>query len=117
MAGQIVNISAEAQIADSTANRPTFGVRASFAVPDDTVRKNIRIGMSARMTIQTYINPKALIVPLSAVVSTGNGHQVRIDRGGVPVAVPVSLGRTFPERVEIISGISPGTRILTAPDS
>lgn len=92
---------------------PSFEVREDpFSAEDETLRQAIRIGMSARMTIETNANPAALIVPPAAIVNTGSGAQVRVQRNGETVMMPVLLGATFPAGVEIVSGLSVGDTVL-----
>lgn len=110
--GKIVSVSAEAGGKDISGRAPSFEVRASFEIGDGDVRGAIRIGMSARMTIETYANAVALIVPPSVIVKSGAGAQVRIRQNGDVVMAPVLLGKTFPEGVEVLSGISAGDRII-----
>lgn len=112
VSGRVVSVSAEAVGKEGSSRAPSFEVRGSFAAEDDVLRQTIRIGMSARMTIETDANPAALIVPPAAIVNTGSGAQVRIQRNGETVMIPVLLGSTFPVGVEIVSGLSAGDAVL-----
>lgn len=102
--GRIVGVSAEAE-AVSRGGSPSFGVRSSFSIEDKTLLQAVRIGMSGRMTIETYVNAEALIVPPSAILNAESGPQVRVLRNGEPTVIPVLLGATYPEGVEILSGL------------
>ncbi|MDR6818771.1 multidrug efflux pump subunit AcrA (membrane-fusion protein) [Neorhizobium sp. 2083] len=108
--GRIVNVSAEATV--SRTNAAVFDVRAQFVIDDDTLRKAVRLGMSARMTVKTYFNSAALIVPPLAVLNAGAAPQIRIRRAGKDTMVPVLLGSTFPDGVEVVSGLNPGDIVL-----
>lgn len=110
--GRIVGVSAEAATGQTGSSVPSFEVRASFVVEDDTLRQAVRIGMSARMTIETYANPAALIVPPLAVINSATGASIRIRRNGEVMTVPVLLGATFPAGVEVVSGLSAGDVVL-----
>jgi HlyD family secretion protein len=105
--GKIVGISAEATTGRGGASAAVFEVRSSFAVDDDALRKAIRIGMSARMAIETYKSHSALVVPTAAIINSSTGHQVRVKRDGKAIMIPVLLGMTLPEGVEVISGLLP----------
>ena len=112
--GQIVNVSAEAAGQGNNGRPPSFEVRASFVVEDEELRRAIRIGMSARMTIETYSNEAALIVPPSAIISGDAGAQVRLHRHSRSVLQPVLLGATFPAGVEVVSGLSAGDIVMAS---
>ncbi|MFK3781765.1 efflux RND transporter periplasmic adaptor subunit [Agrobacterium sp. NPDC089420] len=112
IAGRIIGVSAEADAGRQTSGAPSFGIRASFSVEDETLRQVIRIGMSARMTIETYSNQAALIVPPTAIVNTGSGPHLRVQVKGKTVLMPVLLGATFPQGVEVVSGINAGASII-----
>lgn len=112
VSGRVVSVSAEAAGKEGSNRAPSFEVRGSFSAEDETLRQAIRIGMSARMTIETDANPAALIVPPAAIVNTGSGAQVRVQRNGETVMMPVLLGATFPAGVEIVSGLSVGDTVL-----
>ena len=112
IAGRIVSVSAEASAGRNGTNAAAFEVRASFAANDDVLRKEIRIGMSARMTVEIYSNSAALVVPPTAIVDNGTGPQVRVRRGGKDLTVPVLLGATFPQGVEILAGLKAGDQLF-----
>jgi len=110
--GQIVNVSAEAAGAGNSGRPPSFEVRASFAVEDAELRRTIRIGMSARMTIETYSNKAALIVPPSAIIRDEAGSHIMLYRNGQAVLQPVLLGTTYPSGIEVLTGLSKGDTVL-----
>lgn len=112
--GRIVGVSAEAGGLDVGRSAPTFDVRATFSVDDPSLKQAIRIGMSARMTVQLYSNPLALVVPPSAILNTETGSQIRILKGKETALVPVSVGATFPQGIEIKSGLQVGDLVLDA---
>lgn len=113
MTGKIVNISAEADIA-SSGSTPKFQVRASFSVPDEALRSAIKLGMSARMTVETYSNQAAIILPPSAILRSDKGTAVRVRRNGEENLIPIVLGATVPAGVEVISGLSTGEEVILA---
>lgn len=111
--GRIVSVSAEAGTKEYSSRAPSFEVRAFFAIEDEALRQVIRIGMSARMTIETYVNESGLILPPSAIINTGSGPHIKVRRNGKIVAVPVLLGATFPAGVEVVSGLAKGDTVLS----
>ena len=56
----------------------------------------------------------ALIVPIGAVRMGGQGPRVRVRSPGTGElsTVPVEIGRTTPDGVEIVAGIEPGDELL-----
>lgn len=112
LAGRVVSVSAEAGGKRIGGGAPSFEVRGSFTVEDEALRQTIRIGMSARMTIEIYANSSALVVPPAAIVNTGLGAHVKVKRGGETLAVPVLLGGTFPAGIEIVGGLKRGDAIV-----
>ena len=112
MQGKIVAVSAEADMTIGSGSSPKFQVRASFSVPDERLRTTIKIGMSTRMTVETYSNPAALLVPPEAVFNGADGTSVTAMRGEKQAAVFVTLGETFPLGVEITSGLKAGDQVV-----
>lgn len=110
--GRIVSVSAEVSGKDFSRGAPSFEVRCAFSVDDEALRKAIRIGMSARMSVETYSNPTALILPPTAIVDTGAGLQVRVHENGKTITVPVLIGETFPQGIEITSGLQAGSEVF-----
>jgi multidrug efflux pump subunit AcrA (membrane-fusion protein) len=110
--GELVRIGAEAQRSQGGGRSASFEVRATFSIGDDVLRQAMRIGMSARLTVEVYANPAALIIPPSAVVRASAGPRVRVRRNGETITLPVILGHSFPAGVEVVAGLSPGDVVL-----
>jgi RND family efflux transporter MFP subunit len=70
--------------------------------------------MSARMKIANYSSGNALVVPIAAIQKTGEGDMVFVAEGKVAKAVTVQSGRNANGMVEILSGLKPGDRVVTA---
>jgi RND family efflux transporter MFP subunit len=70
--------------------------------------------MSARMRIANYAANNALIVPVAAVQKTGLGEMVFVANGNAAKAVPVQTGRAADGMVEVLSGLQPGDKVITA---
>ncbi|TWC75766.1 multidrug resistance efflux pump [Rhizobium sp. SJZ105] len=111
LAGRVVSVSAEAA-GTRPGGAPSFEVRGSFTIEDEALRQTIRIGMSARMTIETYTNSSALVVPPAAILKTGSGPHVKVKRNGETLMVPVLLGGTFPAGIEVLGGLNKGDAIV-----
>ena len=109
--GKIFSVSAEAIQQQGFGQSPSFQVRVSFAPETEAQGRAIRLGMSARISIQTYNNPEAIIVPPSAIIDYGGGSQVRMRRNGKDLTVSVLLGSAFPQGVEIVSGLEVGDQV------
>lgn len=87
-------------------------VRARVEIPNP--RGELRPGMYATVGIESRSEP-VLTVPASAVLHTGTRDVVFMDMGGgrlMPMVV--ELGREGDERVEVLAGLEPGTRVATS---
>lgn len=90
----------------------TRTVRARIEVPNP--RGELRPGLYATARIESRTDP-VLSVPTSAVLHTGTRSVVFMAMGEnrlMPMAV--ETGRTGDERIEILSGLDPGTRVATS---
>jgi Cu(I)/Ag(I) efflux system membrane fusion protein len=74
----------------------------------------LRPGMYATVQVTAPVR-SALTVPSSAVVNTGNRSLVFVDAGGNRL-VPhdVNVGSSFGDYTEILSGVTPGQRVVTS---
>jgi RND family efflux transporter MFP subunit len=72
----------------------------------------IRIGMTARAQFSRGQNTSELLVPLSAVLDTGNGPFVRIVKDGKVASRPVSVSRFREDGATISSGLQPGESVI-----
>jgi hypothetical protein len=70
--------------------------------------------MTARLTIETYSNEQAIVVPIGAVQNTAAGPIVMtLDAStGRSQRVAVTLGSTMQDGVEIKTGLKAGDQIL-----
>lgn len=105
--GHVVGVSSEAT-QDSANQTAMFNVRVLI---DDTKKDDIRIGMSARMTIELDARPGALFVPIGAVRRGPSGATTvkLIDStSGQAQERSVRLGVTTPTSVQILSGLEDG---------
>ena len=112
--GTVDSIGAEAVGTVSSGRPPSFEIRAKFQLKDMPFADRVRLGMSARMRIKTYINPKGLIIPIEAVHSKAERYYVTLMSGisNKDKEVPVTLGVTIASGVEVTSGLEAGDQIL-----
>jgi multidrug resistance efflux pump len=117
-AGKIVRVAGQASPGTGDAAKSTFEAVARMAAPADARR--VRIGMSCNVAVVTYRNPAAIIVPAEAIVEGADGGAIMVKRPGArgAVRIPVQVGRSGPQGVEILSGIRAGDTISwTTPPS
>lgn len=85
-------------------------VRARAARPART----LRIGESVFGRIVTGVNPKAVVVPVAALVPEGDGFLVFVvDSAGIAHARAVTLGGRSEALVEILTGVAAGETVVT----
>ena len=83
---------------------------------NSTDHSALRSGLFGR-AIFTTGERQALVVPQSALVRRGQLEGVYLVADGVAVFRIVKTGKPYEQGVEILSGLSPGTHILTAPSA
>lgn len=97
-----------------------FDVEILLDDPDD----DLRPGMSVRAEINTAVHPKALIVPIQAVVErdlknkageTEESDVVFLVENGKSTQRTVKTGISDETRVEILSGVKVGDKVMTGP--
>ncbi|MDR9373490.1 MAG: efflux RND transporter periplasmic adaptor subunit [Schleiferiaceae bacterium] len=95
------------------ANR-SFMVRVNLATNSQRLKPNLL----AQMKVRDYRNPQALVVPAMAVQRDLKGPYLFAvqQRDGKPVAekVYVERGRSFGNKSEILSGLKPGTQVVSS---
>jgi multidrug resistance efflux pump len=84
-------------------------------LPGEAVKMGARSGMFGRAYFVTG-QKQALIVPRAAIVDRGQIFGVHVlDGSGTARWRIVKVGRTYPQGVEILSGLSEGEEIVTGP--
>ena len=112
--GEIAMISSQA---GGEGKVPTFETTIRLPHLPKDVSKNVRIGMTANMQVETYSNENALMVPFTAINRDGGKVFLRVrKKDGTIREVDVETGYTTINEVEILSGIEPGTTILLGPE-
>jgi len=85
-------------------------VRARLARP----KRPLRIGESAFGRIVTAVHPRAVTIPVEALVPAGDGYQVFVvDSAGIAHARPVTPGARGEALVEIVRGLAAGETVVT----
>lgn len=114
-----------AEIGNKGFNRPQqpdvtfFNVEIQLEDPDE----DLRPGMSVRAEIDTAVHPNALVAPIQAVVerdvekdgSTSEADVVFVVQDGKAVQRTVKTGLSDETRVEIVSGVKAGDKVVTGP--
>jgi multidrug efflux pump subunit AcrA (membrane-fusion protein) len=106
LSGSVLGVNSLA-LADEGASR--FAVTLSIARLTPQQLQRVRLGMSARLTIVTYRNDHALVVPPEAIVQEGDLHRVayRKDLSQPEESLVVTTGQTTVQGVEVF-GLPPG---------
>jgi RND family efflux transporter MFP subunit len=95
-----------------TLDQATRAVRARVEIPNPAGR--FKLGMYATVILTTP-SRRALTVPASAVLNTGERTLVFMDMGGGSLMpMDVVAGRTAGGYTEILSGVEPGQRVVTS---
>jgi Cu(I)/Ag(I) efflux system membrane fusion protein len=81
----------------------------------DNSEGRLRPGMYARVELTTAPRPKAVVIPRSALLETGERALVFVeDATGALIPRAVTPGRVSGREVEILEGLVPGDRVVTA---
>lgn len=107
--GVVVSVAAQSSGEAGDRNgMATFPILVTVSGLAPEQRARIHVGMSASVSIITYDNPKAIVVPPSALRQDGDGRAVVVLRDGLPVTTPVTLGTSTPNGIEVRRGLEVG---------
>ena len=96
-------------VAVDSASR-AVAVRARLTVPP----RALRIGESVVGRIVTGANPRAVVIPIDALVPEGDGYRVFVvDSAGIAHARAVTVGGRNESLAEILSGVAAGETVVT----
>ena len=71
--------------------------------------------MSAQVKIATYQNARAFVLPFSLIQKTDKGNYVYVaDTQNKAKLLPVQLGNSYQNKVEIVSGLVLGDKVITS---
>jgi len=112
--GRVTHVASNTKGGSFSGRGPQFQISVELVELSASQRERLRAGMSAHVTITTYSNPEAIMVPIRLVRSMVDGLQVEVlDASGNIEARMVETGLTTQESVEIVSGLSVGEQIVT----
>ena len=97
-----------APMADSTTR--TYKVRISLINPP----QEIKLGMTAAVTVSDSPQSASLTIPLSAVYQTGTSPAVWVVEDSVVSLHPVQTGNFSGNQIQVLAGLDPGETIVTA---
>ncbi len=112
LAGKVTSVGSQKE-SSSNKSLASYPITIALQAPSNDVKQYIRLGMHVRLQIVIYQNPKAVVIPKSAVRGdTGNYFVKRLDeQKNQLVSTPVKIGHSLANGIEIIHGLSPGDRI------
>lgn len=93
-----------------TATRTTL-VKANVPNPDNALKP----GMFANLDLTLQVRDNALVIPEPAIAQMVDQDRAIIyivDAGGIARLNPVQLGIRLPGKVEVVSGLTPGTKVI-----
>ncbi|MEG2313071.1 efflux RND transporter periplasmic adaptor subunit [Brevundimonas sp.] len=111
--GHLLAISGEAD-AGSSGEKTLFEARVRLDPLSEDVARIMRIGMTAQVSLVLYETEQAISVPVSALNNGAPLVQVQKADGTLEIR-PVTLGRIGPDRVEVLSGLSVGEKVVWKP--
>jgi membrane fusion protein (multidrug efflux system) len=100
------------QFISPTADPSTRNVKMKALVQNSHYR--LKPGYFAEVTLQTGINPKALVIPESALFSQEGKFFAFVAQDGIARLREVEPGLRFEGKVEILKGIQKGERVVTS---
>lgn len=109
LTGELISVAGEAE-AGASADKTQFAarVRLTGLAPEDAAL--LRIGMTGNVSLKLYEAPKAISVPVAALVN--GGPQVKVRRGDKIEPRTITLGRIGPDRAEVLSGLRTGDTVV-----
>ncbi len=112
LGGVVQHVSSQAD--SGSGRKPTFDVVVLLDGLETAEQAQLRTGMSGKLRVVTYSNPKALLVPLDAVRRRDGKHWLRVldPESGEAEDREVGIGPTTLRKVEIASGLKPGERVV-----
>ncbi|HPF96254.1 MAG: efflux RND transporter periplasmic adaptor subunit [Flavobacteriaceae bacterium] len=93
----------------------TFRVEVSIPKNDESIKPNL----TAKLQINDYNNPKALLIPQSVISENAEGEQyvyTVVDKNdkneGIAKKTIITTGKTQGDVIEVLSGLEDGTEII-----
>jgi macrolide-specific efflux system membrane fusion protein len=102
-------------LAINTSGSVSSGVTSySASLLIDKTDLNIYTNMAVNAKIITDVKDDVLLVPSSAVQSTGGTKSIRLLTSGKLTSIPVEVGSSNDTQTEIISGVNEGDSVVTS---
>lgn len=114
LTGKIVSIAGEASTGPGMVpGKAAFNALVALDPLAAEQAQQIRLGMTANISIISYTNPKAIVLPPEAIQGSPPGNTVSVrEKSGAIRQVVVQLGRAAPDGVEIMSGLKTGDIVV-----
>ena len=109
--GVIRDIASQA-VEASGDSHPYYRVDAAIKDIPANIARTVRIGMTTELQVVVYENPKAILVPISAVDADAKTVLVVDPKTGKQKPVKVETGITTLQDVEILKGLAVGDTIV-----
>lgn len=112
--GRIQSIAGQATGGGAQGGKATFVAIALLEPLTPVQARQVRIGMSANLDVIAYSNPSALTVPPQTIQGGGGETYVMVrDAARSELRkVYVRVGKVGPDKVEVLSGLKPGDRVI-----
>ncbi|VVN20922.1 hypothetical protein PS634_04311 [Pseudomonas fluorescens] len=114
LAGSIATIAVQGNAADTLGAAAHYDVVIS--VDKTEIAQQVRLGMSARLTVILYRNEQGIVVPPQALITHSDGSTsvlFRTTPSSAPLEKPVTPGRAIAQGIEI-EGLQPGFVLVPA---
>lgn len=96
---------------------PKAGAGLNFPVEleiKNNANQDLKAGMYGTAYIGAEKSSNALVIPRNAFGGSVSSNEIFVVKEGKAVATKVVTGRTFGDKIEIISGIDAGTEVITS---
>ncbi len=91
---------------------PAFPITVRIRAITPEQRSHIYVGMSASLSIIAYENAEAIVIPVAALHDDDGVRTVRVDGPAGATSVPVTVGMSTPDGIEIRRGLRAGDVVL-----
>lgn len=108
--GKVTKIAPSSKEAAATAADTVVKYEVEIEITDKDDK--LRSGMSAKCTLDVVDKASALTIPTEFVVRDGSGAYVLVAGTGKPTKTSVRLGADAGLKVEILSGVAEGTKLV-----
>lgn len=109
LSGSVASVGAQVATSDSPGSGASYEVIVSMPALSAEQQKRLKLGMSAKLSIVTYQNDTAIVIPHEVIQKEGNQLFVeyRNTEGAAAQRIAVKAGRVSVEGVEVF-GLKPG---------